>query len=210
MTGRSSHDEPETAGRLNLGGASPLSGAAATALPAVTARSSLDSLGVLDLRLTPLNTRVYFSVRWLGGMVVRGRFEDLSGRLFLPPPGDAGSTVTVQICASSVRTGIGLRDRHLRGPMFLYAARHPEITFRGGPPVRRDTHVALPGTLTIRDTSRPEELRCSRAGDTIVAATTIHRRGYDVGAPAGLRRLDPLFSIIGDDVQVRIEVALGA
>jgi polyisoprenoid-binding protein YceI len=56
------------------------------------------------------------SVRWLGGMMVRGRFTDVSGVIHLPTDDDDTVAVTVEIRADSVRTGISLRDRHLRGP----------------------------------------------------------------------------------------------
>jgi 3-(3-hydroxy-phenyl)propionate hydroxylase len=152
------------------------------------------------------------SVRWLGGMIVRGRFMDVRGMIHVPTDDDDTAAVTVEIRADSVRTGISLRDRHLRGPLFLDAAHHPVITFRGGDVMRLPTHIAVPGSLTIHGVTRTEELRCSldRVGTAreLVADVTLSRRAYNVGVPTGLRRLDPLFVVIGDEVKISVTVSI--
>lgn len=169
-------------------------------------------LGTAPIILTPDNVVATMSVRWLGGMIVRGRFADVRGMIHLPTDDDDTVAVTVEIRADSVRTGISLRDRHLRGPLFLDAAHHPTITFRGGDVMRLPTHIAVPGSLTIRGITRTEELRCSitngQPRGELLADTTLSRRAYNVGVPRGLRRLDPLFVVIGDDVRISIRVAL--
>ena len=172
----------------------------------------LAPLGTSPIRLTAENVAVSMSVRWLGGMIVRGRFTDVQGMIHLPMSDDDTLAVTVEIRADSVRTGISLRDHHLRGPLFLDAAHHPTITFRGGDAMRLPTHIAVPGSLTIRGITRTEELRCSigemDSGRDLVADVTLNRRAYNVGVPRGLRRLDPLFMVIGDDVRISIRVVL--
>ena len=172
----------------------------------------LAPLGASSIRLTAENVAISMSVRWLGGMIVRGRFTDVQGMIHLPASDDDTVAVTVEIRADSVRTGIALRDRHLRGPLFLDAAHHPTITFRGGDAMRLPTHIAVPGSLTIRGITRTEELRCS-IGEVdsrrdLVADVSLNRRAYNVGVPRGIRRLDPLFMVIGDEVRVSIRVAL--
>ena len=169
----------------------------------------LAPLGTSSIRLTPDNVIVTMSVRWLGGMLVRGRFMDVRGMIHLPTDDDDTAAVTVEVRADSIRTGISLRDRHLRGPLFLDAARHPIITFRGGDVMRLPTHVTVPGSLTIRGVTRTEELRCSvddAANGRLAADVTLSRRAYGVGVPTGIRRLDPLFVVIGDEVRIAIEV----
>jgi polyisoprenoid-binding protein YceI len=169
----------------------------------------LAPLGTSSIRLTPDNVIVTMSVRWLGGMLVRGRFMDVRGMIHLPTDDDDTAAVTVEVRADSIRTGISLRDHHLRGPLFLDAARHPIITFRGGDVMRLPTHVTVPGSLTIRGVTRTEELRCSvedAASGRLAADVTLSRRAYGVGVPKGIRRLDPLFVVIGDEVRISIGV----
>lgn len=170
----------------------------------------LGPLGTKPIRLTPDNVVVTVAVRWLGGMIVRGRFMDVHGTIHVPAAEDDTAAVTVEVRADSIRTGIGLRDRHLRGPLFLDAAQYPTITFRGGDVMRLPTHVAVPGSLTIRGVTRTEELRCSMddiaSGGPLAADLTLSRRAYGIGVPRGLRRLDPLFAVIGDEVRISIRV----
>lgn len=172
----------------------------------------LSVLGAGPLRLTPENTRVSIAVRWLGGLIVRGTFADVRGTIHVPVADDDTAAVTVEVRTDSVHTGISLRDRHLRGPLFLDAQRYPIITFRGADAMRLPTHVAVPGSMTIRGVTRTEELRCSLDGVAtrreLVADVTLSRRAYGVGVPHGLRRLDPLFVVIGDDVRIGIRVSL--
>ena len=196
---------PARAGRRRAG--------ARDGAPDAEARWSwLSPLGASPIRLTPENVVVAMSVRWLGGMIVRGRFMDVRGTIHVPVHDDDTAAVTVEVRADSVRTGISLRDRHLRGPLFLDAARYPTITFRGGDVMRLPTYVAVPGSLTIRGVTRTEELRCSldgvAGGRELAADVSFSRRAYDVGVPRGLRRLDPLFVVIGDDVKISIRVSL--
>ena len=171
----------------------------------------LTQLGPDPIRLTPSNVTVSMSVRWLGGMIVRGTFENVRGMIHVPNDGGSAA-VTVEVGADSVRTGILLRDRHLRGPLFLDAARHPVITFRGGDVMRWPTEIAVPGSLTIRGVTRTEELRCALENvDSrrhLVGDVTLSRRAYGVGVPRGIRRLDPLFMVIGDEVRVSVRVTL--
>ena len=169
-------------------------------------------LGSSPVRLTPENVSASMAVRWLGGLTVRGRFTDVRGIIHLPADDEDTVAVTVEVRADSVRTGISLRDRHLRGPLFLDALRYPLITFRGSDVMRLPTHIAVPGSLTIRGVTRTEELRCAiveRDGRReLQADLTLSRRAYQVGAPRGIRRLDPLFVVIGDEVRISIKVAL--
>jgi 3-(3-hydroxy-phenyl)propionate hydroxylase len=145
-------------------------------------------------------------------MIVRGRFADVRGLIHMPADDEDTVAVTVEVRADSVRTGIALRDRHLRGPLFLDALHHPLITFRGSDVMRLPTHIAVPGSLTIRGVTRTEELRCAigeRDGrPELTADVTLSRRAYGVGAPRGWRRLDPLFVVIGDEVRISITVLL--
>ena len=57
--------------------------------PAPTSRWAwLAPLGTAPIRLTPDNVVVSMSVRWLGGMIVRGRFTDVRGVIHLPTDDD--------------------------------------------------------------------------------------------------------------------------
>jgi polyisoprenoid-binding protein YceI len=104
--------------------------------------------------LNPRHTRVEFAVKNLVFFTVRGRFKDVSGKLWLDG-GDIGrSAVEVVIKAAGIDTGSKRRDEHLRAPDFLAAESYPEIRFQSTtvePGSDRHT-LRIKGLLTVRNT----------------------------------------------------------
>lgn len=171
------------------------------------------------IRLTAANTTVTFEVRWLGMLHVRGRFREMEGMLRVPDGCIDGAEVTLDVAAASLRTGIDLRDRHLRGHRFLDADRHPLITFRSTHVSRPNDTVMVTGILTLRGVAREMSVRCPlRYADgqglqsmvELSASFMVPRLSYGVGVARGLRRLNPLLRAIGDRVSVRAEVVVPA
>jgi polyisoprenoid-binding protein YceI len=110
------------------------------------------------------HTRAAFVARHMMVTKVRGHFDRLSGRVQIgETPED--SSVEVTIDASSIFSGDQKRDDHLRSPDFLDVEKYPTITFRStsvkqtGP-----TSLDVTGDLTIRDQTRPVELRVDFEG----------------------------------------------
>jgi polyisoprenoid-binding protein YceI len=179
------------------------------------------TLGTEEIVLSAANTSIRFSVRWLGVLTVRGRFECVRGCVWIPQGDLARTSVDVEIDVASLRTGISLRDHHLRGEQFFDVQRHPAITFRGGSLMRWPTHCQLPGSLTARGITRTEELHCSieespRAdgapnGHLVLRAVArLRRRAYGIGVPSGIHVANPLFAVIGDEVRVEIAIDVPA
>ena len=73
------------------------------------------------LTLDPANARVRFSVRWFGVITVRGSFGALRGTV--EARNGSQPDVSIEVDSQSVKTGISLRDRHLRGMRFLDSIR---------------------------------------------------------------------------------------
>ncbi|MFM9035377.1 MAG: YceI family protein [Mycobacterium sp.] len=107
--------------------------------------------------LEPEQSSVRFTSRTLWGLIpINGRFTEFSGEGRITP--DGGLSGRLVIRADSVRTGIGMRDRHLRAADFFDAANHPDIVV--------DVTAApsagqLAATLTIRGTTLEAPLRAS-------------------------------------------------
>lgn len=171
------------------------------------------------LRIGPANTRVEFSVRWLGVVMVRGHFRDVDGALRVPDGMVESAEVAVDVASSSVTTGIVLRDRHLRGPRFLDAALHPVISFRSTRVERPNGALVISGALTLRGV--PHELgvvaplHCARGAGlnsmlSLVAEFDLPRAPFGVGIVHGLQRLNPLFLAIGASVHARVEILVPA
>jgi polyisoprenoid-binding protein YceI len=177
--------------------------------PAPSSWLALD--GGRDIRLSPDNARLTFEVRWLGGWWVRGTFAELDGLVRLPADGAGVATLEVVVAAASVRTGIALRDRHLRSADYLDATRHPEIVFRASSARPRSSRLLVPGRLALRGVERPEQMEIvpdvrDGSGHAFMGTICIRREAYGVGIPGGLKRLDPRFQAVGSEVRVQAVV----
>ncbi|MGQ0766867.1 MAG: YceI family protein [Gemmatimonadota bacterium] len=163
------------------------------------------------------NVRVSFAISWLGGVRVSGVFTRLSGMVVLPGPDLQNAMVEMNVDAASVSTGIRLRDHHLAGSDFLDARNHPTINFRSDEVSRRGGSILVSGNLSLRGCERRVTAECSlnpgSAATSVVvltAAFKVARRDFNIGVPRGLRRIDPLFMVIGDETQINVEALVPA
>src|SRR5215213_8258027 len=76
------------------------------------------------------HTAVEFAVKHMMFTTVRGRFKDVKGTIEVDEQNPDRSSVTVEIAAASIDTGVADRDAHLRSADFLNVENHPTITFR--------------------------------------------------------------------------------
>jgi polyisoprenoid-binding protein YceI len=73
--------------------------------------------------------RIRFNIR-NAGMKVEGEFSGLKATLDFQESQAEKTRIEGYVEASSIRTGIGLRDRHLRGKDYFDAAAHPQISMK--------------------------------------------------------------------------------
>jgi len=155
-----------------------------TTMETGAATASLDRSGVW--RLDPTRSTLGFRVRkffWHP----KGRFEAFGATLERAVNGDV--RVAFHAEARSVRTGIGLRDAHLRTRHFLDARRHPRITFEStSVEVAGADRLRIKGDLEIRGVRRPYEVEATveASGEELRlrAAGAVERAAFGVVAPA--------------------------
>ena len=130
---------------------------------------------------------VTFRTRHMFGLApVNGSFAIRAGTVEVAGPlTDPG--IYAEIEAASFRTGNGQRDSVVRSARLLDAGQYPVMTFRSGPM----DGLALTGTLTVRDVTRPvslsiEHSAVSSGSFTARAATRIDRAAFGVTAYRGL------------------------
>ena len=134
----------------------------------------------------------------------------VTGRLEIDTAAIRGSRGELRVPVASLRTGIDLRDQHLRGEGWLDAARHPDIVFRisgidGAPRLvpDRETRLTVRGAITIRGVTRnvrasarvlytPAQSSSGRPRDSrdaiLVQATfTVRLTDFDITVPAVTR-----------------------
>lgn len=131
--------------------------------------------------LKPKWSSTRFVARTLWGLVpVRGCFPELAGEGAITREGALSGRLVIR--ASSVRTGIGMRDRHLRSADFFDVETFPEIAVDIAIASPKDAIVA---TMTIRGTTLPIQLtgRVVRLGEDSVeinAQSTVDRTQWGV------------------------------
>jgi polyisoprenoid-binding protein YceI len=108
--------------------------------------------------IDPIHSEIGFTVRHLMVSKVRGRFEKFEGQIITGEDIlDTRATVTVDL--TSINTGNEDRDNDLRSANYLEVDKHPTMTYRStGLKPDGDAYIAE-GELTIRETTRPLQLR---------------------------------------------------
>lgn len=159
--------------RLALGAACAL----ALTQPSWSAEYHVDTTGVNDVRFysdAPIEDfegathLIDGYVFWRGDSLVAG-------------DGPEGSEVYFEVPLAALRTGIDLRDRHMR-ENYLHTDRHPYVSFKGAiDRVERKTgdtlHVVTSGKLDLHGHQKDYVIDCvvSGSGDTFQVST-----GFDI------------------------------
>jgi len=155
----------------------------------------------------------------LGPLQVHGAFDEVRGTLELDESGIEQASIEVEVSAESLRTGLGMRDHHLRGPSFLDVTRHPVITFRSLRVSRDNGELLIAGHLTLRGKGRDVVTRCAisnleRAGSEASVAFSadliIPVREHGIGIPIGLDVVNPIFLVVGRTVHVHTRLTVPA
>lgn len=130
---------------------------------------------------------------------ILGSTQQIGGRVVADLEKGTGS-VEIAIPVASLRTGIEMRDEHLRSPMWLDASTHPNIEFKSTSARRlKGDKWLIKGTFTFHGVSRELELEANvrpipeaaaksaglEAGDWIrvTAPFTVRLSDYGVKVP---------------------------
>lgn len=151
----------------------------------------------------PKQSTLAFKAKSMWGLVwVKGRFTQFSGE------GQITDTQTVfgriDIKAESLKTGIGLRDRHLRSADYFEAAKFPDISVvvTGAEAIDGD-NVDLRAQLTIKGSTVPLPLQTT--------VTVLDDGSVRVSAQATVNRNDfgvdgNIIGMISDDATISGDV----
>lgn len=110
--------------------------------------------------IDPSWSSLEFEVRKLGLVTIKGRVPGFSGTI------EGGSTASLEglVEASSITTFDADRDAHLQSPEFFDTQRYPELRFVSTSVELEGDEIVVAGDLTIKDVSKPVELRGTLAG----------------------------------------------
>jgi len=111
---------------------------------------------------------VAFSIRHMMIAHVRGQFNKIVGEIIFDPKNITGSSVELRIEASSVMTGIGKRDDHLRSQDFFDVNTYPDILFKSTHiDYVEGNHANVTGNLTLHGVTRQITLSTEFTGPVV-------------------------------------------
>jgi polyisoprenoid-binding protein YceI len=133
---------------------------------------------------------------------VHGSFSGLTSDFQFDEKDLSKSSITASIDATTVSSGVGLRNSHLRNEeQWLNTDKYPRIHFKSTKIEKTAAGFSASGTLTIKDVSRPIIIpfTFSSSGNSGVfrGGFSIKRLDYKLGKPGGT---------VGETIQINIEV----
>jgi polyisoprenoid-binding protein YceI len=133
------------------------------------------------------------------GLMVTGTFSGLNATIRFNPAAPERALIRASVPVKTIKTGIGLRDRHLLKPNYFDAEKFPNIVLESSA-IRKTGPGKYEGLfkLTIKDTQREVKLPFSvTAANELIGNFRLNRRDYDVGNSSLL---------LADEVDVSIRV----
>jgi len=157
---------------------------------------------------------IHFSVRHMVLAKVRGQFTRWAATIFAEEGDLSRARVEVTIDASSIDTGVGDRDAHLKSADFFDVATYGELTFRSKSVERKgDDELRVVGDLTIRGVTREVALQVEYSGKTkdpwgneragFSAKTSILRKDFGL---TWNQLLETGGMVVGDKIDIEIDV----
>jgi len=156
------------------------------------------------------HSEVDFTVRHMSVSNVHGRFGNLSGKILLNEADITKSSVQVTIDATTVDTGVTMRDADLKSANFFDTATFPSASFTSTTVVKSGSNLTVSGSLTLHGVTKPVVLNVEgpsgpapgmdhKPHSGFSATTTIKRTDFGIGSkyPA---------NVIGDDIALVIEL----
>ena len=159
------------------------------------------------------HTGIEFRVKHFGLVDVPGFFRDFSGSIDINAEDMTKSSVEFTAKMTSVDTGVGARDNHLRTADFFEVEKYPEMTFKSTKLEMKGPVWYLTGNLTMKGVTKsvtfpfdlvgfiPDRSGGTRVG--VVAETSINRRDFGVTYGANLPNGAQMLS---DNVRVILNI----
>lgn len=161
---------------------------------------SLAFVGLQAQNIDTLNSKVQFEVENLGFNTVEGSFSGIQGWAYLNPDAKKKNLLKVCLNASSISTGIKMRDKNLRGEDFFEVETYPNICFIGASyKYLGDNRWEVKGTLKIKDKEQEITVWIIQQNKALSCQFTIDRRYFGLG--------ESYFNFtIGEEVVVKVRL----
>lgn len=130
--------------------------------------------------IDPAHSKVQFSVKHMVISKVTGEFKKYDFRVENMNGTIESARIEFDIDPSTIDTGIGDRDTHLKSPDFFDVEKFPKIHFKSSEIKKSgEDEYTMKGDLTIKDVTKPVELKVTFGGQVVDPWGNI-RAGYTV------------------------------
>jgi polyisoprenoid-binding protein YceI len=162
--------------------------------------------------IDPFHSLVEFSVWHLRINIVKGRFQQIRGTIYLDTNHPTASWVKAQVDASSIETGVAVRDRHLKSADFFEVASYPTIAFESTSIQQTGARSGIvTGQLTLHGATQTVQFQTEVMGTArdpqtggwrigISAVTTLDRRMFNIFTQSSGG--GALAAMVGNEAQV--------
>lgn len=161
------------------------------------------------------HSAIGFKVRHNGLIDIPGFFRDFVGTVNYDANDVTKSTVEFTAKATSIDTGVGGRDNHLRSADFFEVAKFPDVTFKSTKVEKKGKGWMVTGDFTMKGVTKTISLPFAIAGFLpagersparmgFTAETKINRRDYGVNYGGNIPGTTT--PVIADEIAIRIEV----
>lgn len=115
--------------------------------------------------IDPTHSEVQFKVKHLVISTVTGFFRQFNGEMEAEKDDFTDAKIRFTADVNSVDTNQPERDNHLKSADFFDAANYPQISFHSTEIIKQsDSNYVLKGDLTIKDITKPVELKVEFGG----------------------------------------------
>ena len=162
--------------------------------------------------IDPTHSHVGFSVRHLLISKVRGSFGAFTASIDYDPAAPQSAVARASIDTTSIDTGVGDRDGHLKSADFFDVENHPQMTFVSTAVKADGNDFTITGDLTIRGHTKSVVLQAERGGEqtdpwgnhrvAFEAKTRISRKEFGLHWNA---LVETGGAVVGDEVTIEIE-----
>lgn len=135
--------------------------------------------------LQNVDSKVGFKIKNFGSSV-DGTFSGLKGTIIFNPDSLSGARYSATIDATTIDTGINLRDKHLRKEDYFDVENYPIIRFESTRvETKQGNEGTITGQLTIKETTKEVTILFKydpeNSGFRLTGEFDLNRRDYDVG-----------------------------
>lgn len=153
---------------------------------------------VLSTEWSPTTASVVFYIK-NAGVEVDGSFSGLRATVNFDPDDLANSKISASVAVNTIKTGIDLRNKHLKGKPYFYAEKYPRISMESVSFTKNGSKFTGQFKLTIRDVTKtvsiPFTFTESNGKGVFSGELELNRLDYNVGSSSWT---------LADDVKVKI------